>query len=130
MPYTAHVAATVRPKTAENYLKMIRLRVLPVLGHRRVADLRASDAALVAAAVPPHLARDLGASRVRAAELILRASGASLERHDLTLAVAPAPNAGEVIAGRMAPGGGCGRLTRPPRRADFRMSHIPRRMTA
>jgi hypothetical protein len=41
------------------------------------------------------------ASRVRAAELILRASGASLERVDVTLGLAPVADAAEVVRARL-----------------------------
>lgn len=41
----------IRPRTAEDYLKICRLRIVPVLGHRAVADLEAEDGLRLAASM-------------------------------------------------------------------------------
>lgn len=62
---------TVKPKTLASYESLLRSRVLPVFGHRRLSDIRPSD---VQAWVGQMQTDGLSASRIRQAVIVLRSA--------------------------------------------------------
>jgi integrase len=63
------VRSTLKPKTAASYESLLRSRVLPSLGHRRISKLKPSD---VQDWIGKLQAERLSASRIRQAHVVLR----------------------------------------------------------